>query len=47
MMTMGKYVDKSDEAFALVCVENSCEKWISTLNFPTMVQKERPFSRYT
>jgi hypothetical protein len=44
---MNKYIDKSDEAFALVCVENSCKKWISTLNFPTMVQKERPFSRYT
>lgn len=47
MMSMNKYVDKSDEAFALVCVENSCEKWISTLNFPTMKQKERPSSRYT
>ena len=44
---MNKYVDKSDEAFALVCVENSCEKWISTLNFPNMKQKDRPFSRYT
>ena len=47
MMKMNKYVDKSDEAFALVCVENSCEKWIITLNYPDLKQKERPFSRYT
>jgi hypothetical protein len=47
MMKMNKYVDKSDEAFALVCVENSCEKWIHALNFPDLGQKERPFSKYT
>jgi hypothetical protein len=47
MMKMNKYVDKSDEAFALVCVENSCEKWIDALNFPDMKQKDLMFSRYT
>ncbi len=47
MMRMNKYVDKSDEAFAIVCVENSCEKWITALNHPDMTQRNLPLSRYT
>ena len=44
---MKEFVTFSDEAFAMLALENNAEKWRDSVKFPEMKKKDLPKARYT